>query len=172
MPIINNDNYRGRKNVNDTLHGGVGGKTTTVSVTPTIDTDAYTAGDAVGGRLEFTNAVGEHNKTGVLQSVIIIDDDQEQNELELWLFDQAFTATADDAAFAPSDADLANCIGVVSTADGTYYNASANGVCTIRNIGLVLNLQSTTLYGQLVTRGTEAYTAATDLTIVVGILQD
>jgi hypothetical protein len=153
------------------IKNGVGGITTTVSVQPTLDTDAYTANDAIGGMLTFSGAVRGQSTTGVLQTVVIIDDDLQDAETELWLFDQSFTATADDAAFDPTDADLENLIGVVSTADGTYYDGSDNSVCVIRNIGLVLDLKGPSLFGQLVTRGTPTYAAA-GLTVKLGILQD
>lgn len=160
------------KDVRATIHEGLGGKTTIVTKTPTISTSAYAAGDAVGGKMLFNAAVYGQNRTGILQSMTIIDDDLEDAELELWIFSEDFTATADNAAWDPTDADLQNLVGVVSTVDGAYYDATDNSVAVVKNIGLVLKLNSPTLYAQLVTRGTPTYTATDDLTVKLGILQD
>ena len=144
----------------------------TVAVIPTISAAGlYAAGDAVGGLLTFANAARATGGGGVLKNVIIIDDDGEDAVLELWLFKVTFTAIADNLAWAPSEADLENCIGVISTNDGTWYAAGTPSVCHIEP-AMRYDLTGTSLFGQLVTRSAPTYTAADDLTVKVCLLQD
>ncbi len=61
----------------------------TKTQTPTITAGAYSAGDNVGGLLEFTNAALVAGEGGVIKQVEIIDDAGQEVELELWLFDHS-----------------------------------------------------------------------------------
>jgi hypothetical protein len=150
----------------------VGGLTTIVVDTPTITAGAYSAKDAVGDRLEFANAVRATPLSGIIQSITVIDDGNQAAELVLTLFDQAFTATGDNAAFDPTDADLQNCIGIVRINTADYQSFADNCVATTPPIGLPIVLAATTLYGQLMCVGAPVYTATDDLTIKVHIIQD
>ena len=156
------------------LHiGQVGGTTAVVAVTPVITAGAYHAKDAVGGRLEFMNAVRVSGGSGVLHAVTIIDNDSEAAALWLVLFNQAFVASADNAAFDPSDADLLNCIGAINIGTADYVAFNDNSVAQVRSTGLPFKLTgTTTLYGQLMCVATPTYTAVNDLTVKVHILQD
>lgn len=151
--------------------GQVGSEGTTIAQTPTIDDDAYTAGDNVGGLLTFASAARNAASGGVIKNVFIIDDAGQDAELELWLFNQTFTQGDDDAAWAPSEADLENCIGVISTSGSTWRAAGTPSVITIE-VAQRYDLTGTSLFGRLVTRGTPNYDATDDLTIKVALLQD
>ena len=147
----------------------------TIVQTPTVTAaGAYTAGDAVGGLLTFANAGDASYSSGVIDAVIVIDKDSEDVALELHLFNVTFTATADNAAFDPSDADLANYIGYIEIGTGDYTAFNDNSVACVKNQNLQFNLvdAGTSLFGQLVTRGTPTYTATTDITVKVVIQQD
>jgi hypothetical protein len=150
-------------------------KTKTISVTPVVTAaGAYTAGDALGGLLTFANAAEKGRGSGVVQTVILIDNDVEEDATELHLFNQTFTATADNAAFDPSDADLANYVGSINVSAGSYTAFTDNSVATVNNAGLAFELVSggTSLFGQLVTRGTPTYAATDDVTVKITVLQD
>jgi len=151
--------------------GQVGGEGITIALTPTITAGAYSAGDAVGGLLTFVNAGRASAEGSVLTDVLIVDDAGQDAELELWLFNQTFTAISDNAAWAPSEGDLENCIAVISTTDSTWRAAGTPSVinieCTRR-----IDITGTSLFGQLVTRGTPTYAATDDLTVKIKLLQD
>ncbi len=141
-----------------------------VTQTPTVSTTpAYTAKDAVGGLLTFANAVRASGGSGQLLTVTVIDNSQQRPSLELVLFDRTFTASTDNAIFAPSDADLANCIGVVAI--NAWSDFSTNSIATVSAVGLGFVLNGTSLFGQLVTRGTPTFVATTDIIVAVDILQ-
>ena len=146
---------------------------TTVSQTPTVTAGAYVAGDAVGGLLTFASAARETGGGGVLKTVVIIDDAGQDEELELWLFNQTFTAMVDNAAWAPSEADLENLVGVISTEDSAqgWLAAGTPSAITI-DVATRYDLTGTSLFGQLVTRGTPTFAATDDVTVKVGLLQD
>lgn len=146
------------------------------ALTPTITAGAYSTGDAVGGMLTFPDMFEAGFHTGILQSVVIVDDAKQSVKLELHLFDQTFTATADNAAFDPSDADLENYLGFVTIEATDYADFTDNSAALVSNVGLLIKSgapsTSVALFGQLVVRGTPTYAATDDLTIKVGVLQD
>ncbi len=108
---------------------------------------AYATGDAFGTRFSF--AV---RKEGTIQTVVFIDKDDEGINKELVLFRREFTATADNAAFAPSDGDLMYCVGVVSIT--TWFNFGSNQI-GIATPGLFYVAPDEILYCQIVTRGAD-----------------
>ena len=144
-----------------------------LTATPTISAAGiYAAGEAVGGLLTFTGAVDGTVLSGTITKVVIVDDDNEKSPLELVLFDRTFTATADNAAFDPTDADMENCIGVVFITTAAYSSFNDNSVATVVDQPLDIVLAGTSLFGQLITRGTPTYTATTDITVKLVIRQD
>ena len=147
-----------------------------IAVTPTISTSpAYTSGDCLGGLQTVSNAVRVSGGTGTLLSVVILDKTQAQRAaMDLVFFDRSVTVAGDNAAFNTSDADMANCLGVISI--GPYNTAWAgtplNSVSTLYNIGLPIVLNGTDLFCQAVVRATPTYTSTTDLIFNYTILQD
>ena len=89
----------------------------------------------------------------------------------MWLFNQTFAAGVDNAVWTPSDADLENWIAVISTSDGSWFNSAAQSVADVE-ASKRYDLVGTSMFGRLVTRGTQTYTAVTDLTVKIGLLQD
>lgn len=157
-------------------------RTTTVKQTPTVTAGGYTAADVVGGLLTFANAVRADGSAGAsadansgeIRSVVLTDKavGNTSTTYELWLFDTTFTAIADNGAWAVSDADILNCIGVIPLTD--VRASTANLTYTARGVGLAFTIPSgTSLYGQLVCRGTApTYGATSDVQVRVVIAQD
>jgi hypothetical protein len=147
--------------------------TQSISAQPAISTSIYATGDALGGKLTFENAVGAGG-AGVLHAVTLVDLDKELAEVDLVLFDQDFTASSDNAVFDPTDADLANCIGVIKVRSSDYASFNDNAVACVTGVGLAFEGSGGTrnLYGQLVVRGTPTYTAASDIRVRITVLQD
>lgn len=160
----------------------VGFYTVVLTATPTIDTAAYATGELMGSsEISLTNAVlpfstlGGVNRggSGVIQSVVIVDQDAQEINIDVYFFDAEPTNTTftDQAAFDPDDADLDLLIGVAVVTD--WRSQSDNSIGQVHNLGMafVLTPGARTLYAVLVTRGTPTY-AATGLTLRVTILQD
>lgn len=139
-----------------------------VMQTPTITAGAYTAGNALGGLLTFANAVRAAGGQARITKVVITDDAMQSAPIDLVLFNQTFTATGDNSAFDPSDADLANCIGYIDVAATDYAEFNDNGVAA-KTSGLrmpfPITLVGTSLFGQMVIRNGDTFAATDDITI-------
>ena len=149
----------------------VSGHGESITQTPTVTAGAYSAGDAVGGLLTFANAALVSTGGGIIKQVLIIDDAGQDAEMELWLFNATFTAMADNAPWAPSQADLRKLVGIVTTVDGSWFAAGTPSVARILDVGRY-DLAGTSLFGQLVARGTPTFAATDDVSVIIGILQD
>lgn len=145
-----------------------------IPVTPTITAGAYAAGDALGGLLTFANAVSSAGGAGLITKVVIIDDAQQLAPVDLVLFDQTFTATADNAPFDPTDADLQNSLGYIDVAATDYANFADNAMaCKASGLRMPFEFQlaagQTSLFGQLAVRDTPTYVATDDITVILTI---
>lgn len=92
----------------------------TVSKELTVGTSAYTAGDVVGGLLEFD--ISDASGGGIVNKIRLVDEDSQAEPYTLYIFNEAPTTIANDAAFAGSVtvADLRKLIAVVSIVAGDY----------------------------------------------------
>jgi hypothetical protein len=142
-----------------------------LSQTPTVSTSpAYTAGDAMGGLLTFAGAVLAAGGSGVvLSATALCKTPALLPILELWLFKVTFTPTADNSPFAPSDGDMANCIGVIPIA--AWYDDTANSIAVWRGVHPMV-LTGTSLFGQLVTRTAVTLGSTSDITVGLNVMQD
>lgn len=138
------------------------------SVTPTVTAGAYSAGDAVGGLLTFTNAAS--GSMARVVSVVVIDKGDQGVALNLFLAKETFTATADNDAINISDSDAAKSIGCVAIATGDYVDVGGAKIAT-KQVGYLGFVDSgdTNLYGQLITTGTPTYASTSDLTVILVI---
>lgn len=143
--------------------GAVGGKTVSITVTPTITSGtSYASGDFVGengAAFEIPGAARINGGSGVIMSATLIDAALQSVAAEAWLFDSAPTPPNDSAAWTITDADALKCIGVIPFS--TYYASAANSVSPAQNqnIGFTTGSASTSLYGCTVTRGAPTYTS-------------
>lgn len=153
--------------------GQVGGDGDNISETPAITAGAYSAGDQVGGMLEFQNAARVANGSGMLTDVMIVDDAGQEATLELWLFSETATASdaGDNAVAAITEGDAENLVAIINLT--SYFDG---GVPHVAQQELTKRYECTgdqaSLFGILITRGTPTYAATDDLTIKIKVLQD
>lgn len=147
--------------------------TKVISVTPTISTSAYTSGDQIGGIMTLTDCVRQDSNGGFgiseLVGVTVLDNDKQDANIDIWLFNVSPTVTSvDNGAFAMSAANLVlQCIGVVAVGV-TYSNAAAVSVSSTVNLNKVLRVANTaplptTIFAIGIVRGTPTYTTTTSL---------
>lgn len=150
-----------------------------VEQTPTVSTSpAYTAKDAVGGLLTFSNAARYPGGSGIIQSAALIDLSQQMPSLELCLFDRAIAAPTDNAVFDPTDAELKTLLCVIALS--SYGDFNDNSASTRGALGIAFKLfggsgsvsATANLYGALVTRGTPTLVGTADITVRLAIIQD
>lgn len=151
-----------------------------VSQRPTISANqAYQANDAIGGVMQFTIPVEStvNGGGGMALSLVIIDLLKQNPALVVFFFDTAIAGTADNAAFAPSAAELLTCIGHVIIAATDYQAAGANGsIVTKAPLDFALappdSTGAKTIYAQAMVTGTPTYTATNQLMFRLGQLAD
>jgi hypothetical protein len=155
------------------LHlGQIGAPGDVISVTPTLDTSAYASGDTLFDSTAVASAVRVSAGRAVLQSITVIDKDDQGVALDLFVFDSSVTFGTANAAPSISDADAAKCLGFAQVLAADYIDVGGAKIACVKNIGLPLEAASgTTLYIAAITRGTPTHTAS-GLVIRIGLLQD
>lgn len=144
---------------------------TATSAGLTTATTAYIAGDQLGTELTFASIV-RAGRGAVIQSATLVDKAKILGAVDLFLFSAATTPVADNAANSWSDADMANCLGVLHFTDAV--TSALNIVVLATNAPIVLKPGAgTSIFGNLVTRtGHTFFGAATDLIVNLGVLRD
>jgi hypothetical protein len=150
--------------------------TSTVSITRPADTTTYAAGEVVcnAATLEFPGANSKGSTC--LNYAVITSSQNSATKLdgELWLFSATVAAVADNAAFAPTDAEMLTLVTVVpfATADwkvGLSGSAGAgNATCQITGLAVPISCRS--LFGQLVTRNAYPPIASEVFQITLGFI--
>lgn len=154
--------------------GNVGGKTVSVTVTPTVTaSNAYGTNYVVGGLLTFSNAFTSTG-TGILQDVVVTIKKVETSGFTFVPFNSnpSNTTWTDAAVAAINAADVAAVREPVTLTAfsglGTHTVAYASG------LGIAMAPSSTTLYGVLLANAalTNNFGSTSDVTVTVKILQD
>ena len=149
------------------------------------DTTAYAAGDVVstlaGAIMTFANTVKDG--VGAIQGATLFTSANVSTKMdaELWLFHTAPAAVADNAAFAPTDAELLTVVGVIQFPTGEWRvglsgaGAAGNACNPQTGLGIPLNTHKVAvpvndIYGVLVTRNAYVPVSAEVFTINLGLL--
>jgi hypothetical protein len=151
----------------------VAGQTSAPVAVPAVTaSSAYASGNAVGGLLTFANATRTIS-SGVLHSVNLNFKSAQTAATDLILFNAQPTNTTitDKTAFSLAAADFDKVVGVVHITDCTSLGTPST--CRADSLGLTFRLASgTTLYGVLVTRGTPTFSATSDVSVQISVLED
>lgn len=140
-----------------------------VSITPTLDTNAYATGDQLGTLMTITNAV-KSMACSFLDSIIVVDGAKQDADITIYFFSAAPTVTSsDNAALNIADAEMAAyCIGWIDITASDYRDTSANGTATVRGLNFPVQSAGTdNLYAIMQAVGTPTY-AASSLTLRFG----
>lgn len=136
-----------------------------VSKTPTISTSIYASGDAISTIQTLSNILRQSDQSGVLRQVVIADADAQSAALDIVFFASQISGGTDNAAFAPSEADVKESVGHISVAASDYAALGSRSVATV-DASLDIQLEnSRNLYFQIVSRGTPTYTGTDNLKI-------
>jgi hypothetical protein len=102
-----------------------------VTATPTTDTAAYAVGDRLGSIMELTNVAADEGRGVILRNMVILSNSVQTYTVSPLFFNELPTvASADNAAFNVSDAEMLKCVGFIIF--------GANGVSTASNRILTL----------------------------------
>jgi hypothetical protein len=142
-----------------------------IAVIPTISAGAYMPGDALGGKLTFENVVGEEDGGGItIDSIIFTSQDRVHPDIDLVMFTTDFAATANNAEFDPSDADLPNIFAVIKSGDWAQFkNAEVSSRAGLGYNGVLVGQHA---YGQMVIRSAVSFTGTDHISVRIGVRQD
>ena len=161
-------------------------RTVSASLTSATGTTAYTDGDAISAvttnaLFTFTSTVRERSGT-IIGAILHSSQNNTTLKLaaELWLFRTPIGLVADNAAFAPTDAEMKTCVGVIDFAAaswraGSATSGAAGNALVQANQGdmpFTDDGESQTLYGQLVAKNAYAKVDSEIYTIDLIIQQD
>jgi hypothetical protein len=131
---------------------------TATSAGLTTASTAYVGGDMLGTQWSFASAVATSGGLGVIEGLVLLDESDIIGAVDLLLFNASVTQAADNAPNSWSDADMANCVGVISLPPA--YDSALNRVISWSG-ALPIKLAATTLYAGFVTRSAHTFFGAT-----------
>lgn len=154
--------------------GNVGGLTTVLDVTPTVEAAAYATGDVIGGKMTIPNAMRRDGGSGILQSVHLCSRSDLTVDADLIIFSEDPTGTTftENGAVAIAAADVGKVLGVIPIT--TRKDLGTPVVACATNLALPVKsaAASRSLFACLVMRGAYTPGTTTDLTVRFGLLQD
>ncbi len=150
-----------------------GGQIAVNSQVPAVTTSAYSAGQAMGGLLQWTGLTRGSGKSGILQMVVITCKTVQTTPLDLLFFhtNPSSTTVTDHGTFSLNAADYDKISGVVHITDWTSLGTSCIGQSL--NLALPFRTDPTVvdLYGVLIARGALTLGSTTDLRVTVKVVQ-
>lgn len=143
-----------------------------IAVTPTVSTTAYTAGDAVGGAMTFTNSARWAAGTGAVRGVIVTNQAKTGTPMDLILATSSLSGTTvtDNAVLDIADADMARIFARIPLIDWCQLND--NEFCAVNDSWDFYLTSDANIYGALVTRNAMTLAATTDIVVRLLIERD
>ena len=157
----------------------VGSEVIEGTLTRPADTAAYAVGDVLatatsGGdsTITFTGVAGENGAGGTIVSLVLEDDNggaTVDGDFELWLYSVVPANQNDNVAFAPTDAENEDLVGVYALP--TFFDAGGSHIYEKDAIGTQFKCAAggKDLYGVLVTRSAYTPLSAGKFTIKLGV---
>ncbi len=121
------------------------------NITPVLDTNAYTAGDVLGGAMTLNAG------PGLLKHLRIVDANAQAAGMVIYIF-RVDPDIADDAAMSPTDAELLDCVGHFEI---NVWKTLTGGVNSLAFVTIDIELVDPGAYIVYVeTRGTPTHTVS------------
>jgi len=163
--------------VNGIITGGI---TKIVDVEMTVgDSVNYAANDVIQGLKTITGIIRNPGGSCVIQSIEIVDGNDQGFNIDVHFFSRTIATAADNAAFAPTQAQLESHIPQVVTLS-VWNSYNSIGVAAIKDLGIPFANQDTTsttvigtdIYMLLVAQGAFNFADADDLHVRLGLFVD
>jgi hypothetical protein len=141
-------------------------------LTFSLDTNQYADGDVLAAPQELENVAGLGAGCGVMQSILLLDVDDQGAELDLVFLSADVSLGTENAGVGISDANAAYVVGVVSVGSTDYVDLGGCQVAHKENLGIGFQCAAgeTSLWVGAVSRGTGTYTAS-GIKLKIGVLQ-
>lgn len=150
------------------------GRSTVFDVTLSLDTSAYASGDLLADTQVLTSLFRVSDGTGVLQSIQIIDQDDQKSAFDIYYLSANNTMGTENSAPSISDANATAVLGPFSITVADYKDLGGVSVAWISNIGQPISAGSGTANGYIAVvngTGTPTYTAS-GIKLRLGVLLD
>lgn len=161
--------------------------TVSAAFTRPADTTPYAAGDVVADStsaatiIQFPRIAQNDVGCGMIQQVRLVTSANvaTKPDLQLFLFDTAPGVVNDNAAFAPTDAEMLRCVAVIAFPTGSFVvgnagaGAAGNAICDAQNLMIPFNMlaaNTNALYGVLVVRNAYVPVSGEVFTFLVTVL--
>lgn len=146
---------------NGQLYAVAGAPDIAISATPTLDTSAYAAGDSYWTTaVELAAASRFSGGVTILQSVTVVDKDDQKPAFDLFFFDRTVTFGTANGAPSISDTDAGYYQGHVSIAAADYKDLGGVSVACAKGIGLAMKPNATSLFIAAMVSTTPTHTAS------------
>lgn len=162
------------RGVGETHIGVVTAPSSVVDVTLTVPTDAQDANDVIAATQRIAGCVRVPGGTGILQSVALLDPDDQGVALTLFLLDSDVALGTEDAAISITDANAASIVAAVSIAASDYVDLINSKLAVKSAIGQVIKAArgSRDLYIALADGGSGGTWAGGQIKVKLGFLWD
>jgi len=142
-------------------------------VTLTVPTDAQDANDVIAATQEMKNCARVPGGTGVLQSAILLDPDDQGVAIDLYILSANVALGTEDAAITITDADAEKILAVIPIATTDYKDLSNSQVAHLSSLGRVIKAAAGTrsLWIAATTAGTPTFGGG-ELKVKLGFLWD
>jgi len=154
--------------------GHVGSPGDVIDVTLVVEASQLADGDVMVVPQEITNAVGLKGGRCILQSIQLLDQDDQGTALDLIFFNAATTLGTLNSGPSITDTAALNIVGRVNIATTDYIDLGGCRLATKSGIGQVMKAAATTdslWIGAISRGGTPTYTAA-GIKLKLGMLWD
>lgn len=139
-----------------------------VSSFSTSATPDYTAGDAIGAGGSITSAAKATGGGLIINNLTFVNDAAQNFDLDVVFFRDSITAPTDNAAWAPSEADLLKVCGAFTVRSSDWRSFGARSIAFLNDINHVIpSLAASTLYYAVIAQGAFNFASTTDLTMTV-----
>jgi hypothetical protein len=134
----------------------------TVDVTLSLDTNAYANGDVLADMQEVTGVMDFDGQGRVLQSVQVIDEDDNGIAIDVVVGTATFSLGTENAAVSVTDANARNIAAIVSVAAADYVDLVNSQQAFVDNIGHPVRAASgqTSLWVGAIARDAGTFTAS------------
>lgn len=141
-----------------------------VDVVLTMNAAANHANDVLADTQEIADAMRVSGGTGILQSILVQDDDDNGGAIDIVILDTNTSIGTENSAVTMTDND--NILGTVSVLASDYVDMANSQHATMNNLGIVVKAKyGTSLYVAVVMR-TAGTVTASGMTLRFGFLQD
>lgn len=142
--------------------GQVSGHAAVLEVILSLDTNVYADGDVLADTQEIASAFRINDGLGRLRSLVVIDQDDQGVDMDIYLLDGNVSFGAKNAAVSITGANALKILAKIAIAAADYYDLGGVRVAVKSGLDTILKAASGTdkLYVAVVSRGAGTYTAS------------